>query len=80
MNKLKIGLSPITNTIYVGTVSKKGLWLSNRTDVTMDALMVVIHHVLALEKPVEIRNVETNKFEFRITVEDLRKKESTSET
>ena len=51
MNDLKIGLSPLSNTIFIGSISKDGrYWLSNKTDVTNDAICTVADHVLAFQR------------------------------
>ena len=49
MKKLHVAQSPLTNIIYAGSVSKNGnTWLSNKTDVTHEAIGAVAEH--ALEK------------------------------
>lgn len=46
MKKLHVAQSPLTNTIYAGSISKDGKnWLSNQTDVTTEALVAVAEHV-----------------------------------
>ena len=53
--KLHIGTSPLTNTIFAGTVLKDGkTWGANKQDVTIDALVAVAQHVINFGKPVEI--------------------------
>jgi hypothetical protein len=47
MSNLKVGCSPLTNTIYAGSVSKTGLWGKNKTDVTESALDSVAEYLLA---------------------------------
>ena len=71
MNKtLHVATSPLTNTIYAGTLLKCGrVWSSNKQDVTMDALVAVSQHVLQFGKPVVIH--ANGKPEYRITVERL---------
>lgn len=70
--KLHIGTSPLTNTIFAGGVLKDGMtWAANKQDVTIDALVAVAQHVEQFGKPVEIRNGNTGKIEYRITVEKL---------
>jgi hypothetical protein len=45
---LHIGTSPLTNTIYCGSVSKDGKgWLSNKSACTAEACAAVAYHVLA---------------------------------
>ena len=40
MSKLKIGNGPLTNSIFIGTVNKNGMWGKNKTNVTVDVLCV----------------------------------------
>lgn len=50
-NKLHLSRSPLTNNIYCGSVSKDGTtWLSNKTDVTNDAICAVVDHIIAFKK------------------------------
>lgn len=42
----KVGCSPITNTIYVGKVSSKGMWIGNKHDVTNSAVAAVAELLL----------------------------------
>lgn len=70
--KLHVGNSPLTNTIFAGSVLKDNrTWAANQQDVTIDALVAVAQHVIGFGKPVEIRNGNTNKIEYRITVEEF---------
>ena len=70
--KLHVGTSPLTNTIFAGGVLKDGMtWAANKQDVTIDALVAVAQHVERFGKPVEIRNGNTGKIEYRIKVEKL---------
>ena len=67
---LHVGASPLTGTIYAGTLLKCGrVWSSNKQDVTMDALVAVAQHALQFGKPVVIH--ANGKPEYRITVERL---------
>lgn len=45
--RIGIALSPATNRIYIGTISKDGLeeWLDDIVDVTEDAVAIVGHHI-----------------------------------
>jgi hypothetical protein len=53
-------------------VLKDGMtWAANKQDVTIDALVAVAQHVENFGKPVEIRNGDTGKIEYRITVEKM---------
>lgn len=68
--KLHVGASPLTGTIYAGTVLKDGYtWSTDRQDVTTDALVAVAQHGTHFGKPIEITS--NGKPEFRITVEKL---------
>jgi hypothetical protein len=69
MKKLHVATSPLTGTIYCGTVLKSGhTWSSNKQDVTIEALVAVAQHVINFGKPVEI-NLADGTPEFRITVD-----------
>jgi hypothetical protein len=46
MSKIRIGCSPITGTIYAGSVSKTGLWGNNKVDVTDEAIRSVAESLL----------------------------------
>ena len=55
MRKLHIAASPLTGTIFVGSVLKDGrTWAANKQDVTIDALVAVAEHALKFGMPVEI--------------------------
>jgi len=70
MKNLHIATSPLTNTIFAGTVLKDGqTWGANKKDVTVPALIAVAHHVERFGAPVEITNAKTGAIEYRITVE-----------
>lgn len=70
--KLHVATSPLTNTIFAGRVLKDGrTWAANKQDVTIDALAAVAKYVEKFGNPVEIRNGNTGKIEYRITVEKL---------
>lgn len=44
-----MGVSPITNKIYYGTVNTdKNMWVGNKTDVTIMAKRAVTEHILGL--------------------------------
>ena len=70
MKKLHIGASPLTGTIFAGTVLKNGTWAAGKQDLTIEALVAVAEHSLKFGKPVEISTPE-GKPEYRITVERL---------
>ena len=46
MTKIRIGCSPLTGTIYAGSVSKTGLWGKNKVDVTDEAIRSVAESLL----------------------------------
>jgi molybdopterin biosynthesis enzyme MoaB len=71
MKKLHIAVSPLTGTIFAGTVLKDGMtWGVNKQDVTIEALVAVAEHALKFGKPVEISKADGTP-EYRITVEKL---------
>ncbi len=67
--KLRIGVGPLSNTIYCGHVIKNGLWGEGKQDVTVEALLSVADHVLRHGKPVVV--TENGKPFVRITAEKL---------
>jgi hypothetical protein len=74
---LHVAVSPLTNTIYAGTLLKCGtVWSANKQDVTMEALVAVAEHTLKFGKPVVIH--ANGKPEYRITVEKLNQQEQES--
>lgn len=71
MKKLHIAASPLTGTIFAGTVLKDGrTWGANKSDVTIEALVAVAEHTLQFGKPVEITKADGAP-EYRITVDKL---------
>ena len=71
MKKLHVAASPLTGTIFVGTLLRDGrTWGANKQDVTIEALIAVAEHALKFGKPVEITKAD-GKPEYRITVEKL---------
>jgi len=67
VKNLHIATSPLTNTIFAGTVLDGRTWGANKQDVTMEALVAVAKHVKRFGQPVEI--TRDGVLEFRITVE-----------
>lgn len=70
MSKIRIGCSPLTGTIYAGSVSKTGLWGKNKVDVTDEAVSAVAQSLLHTEellrfshqgKQYELKVVELNE-------------------
>lgn len=68
--KLHVATSPLSNTIFAGTILKDGrTWSASKQDVTTDALVAVAEHVLNFGKPVLI--TKDGKPEFEITVKKI---------
>lgn len=68
---LHVATSPLTGTIFAGTVIKDGrTWGLGKQDVTIEALVAVAEHALKFGRPVEISR-EDGTPEYRITVERL---------
>lgn len=68
--KLHVAASPLTGTIFAGTVLRSGLWCSNKQDVTIEALIAVAEHALRFGRPVEISEADGTPV-YRITVERM---------
>lgn len=67
---LHVAPSPITNTIYVGSVLKDGVtWGRNKTDVTGEACAAVAQHALKQGGTITVRANGTPQWE--ITVREL---------
>ena len=67
--KLHIATSPLTGTIYTGTLMRDGrTWAAGKQDLTIEALVAVAEHICKFGAPVEISTPE-GKLEYRITVE-----------
>jgi hypothetical protein len=67
---IHVAASPLTGTIYAGTLLKCGrVWAANKRDVTVEALVAVAEHTLQFGKPVVIH--ANGEPEYRITVEKL---------
>ena len=58
MSELKIGVSPLTGDIYIGTVSKRGLWGKNKTESTEQAVGAVFEKMMRESKLAEGKNIE----------------------
>ena len=70
MKDLHVGVSPLTNRIYVGHVLKDGVtWSSDFQDVTGKACGAVCEHVVANGGPVTVTC--NGKPKFEITVREL---------
>lgn len=68
-NKIRVAVSPLTNTIFAGKILKNGTWATGKQDVTIDCLNAVAEHVKAFGKPVEVTDATTGKLIHKITVE-----------
>jgi len=68
-NKIRVAVSPLTNTIFAGKTLKAGIWAAGKQDVTMECLNAVAEHVKAFGNPVEVSDANTGKLIYRITVE-----------
>lgn len=72
MQKLHVGCSPLTGTIFAGKILKDGrTWAAGKEDVTLEALVAVAQHAIKFGKPIEISRADGTGIEFRITVEHL---------
>ena len=70
LKSLHVGVSPLTNRIFCGSVLKDGMtWGANKTDVTGAACGAVAEHVIANQEPVTVTVNGVPK--FKITVEPL---------
>lgn len=59
--EIKIATSPLSNTIYAGTLLKDGrTWSAGKQDVTIDALCAVADHVIRFGQPVTISDADGN--------------------
>lgn len=71
MKNIHVAVSPLSNTIFAGTVNKKGnTWLGDKTDVTVESLVAVAKHVIEFGDAVII-STEDGTPEYKITVEKL---------
>ena len=55
MSKIRIGCSPLTGTIYAGSVSKTGLWGNNKYDVTQEAVKAVAQNLLQTNEKLQFK-------------------------
>lgn len=69
--QIHVGCSPLTGTIFAGTLLKGGFtWGAGKQDVTLAALVAVAEHAAHFGKPVEITGPD-GKLKYRITVEEF---------
>lgn len=67
MKPLHVGVSPLTNRIYCGTVLKdRNTWGANKHDVTGPACAAVALHVLENKAPVVVTANGVPKYEISV--------------
>lgn len=69
-NKLHVAASPMSGSIFAGTVLNAGTWGANKKDVTIDCCVAVARHGLHFGEPIIISKADGTP-EFKITVEEL---------
>lgn len=72
--QIKVGVSPITNQIFVGFVNKKGDTWTTKQDMTTEILFAVAQHAIEFGKPIilsEERSDGTFCEKYKITVEQI---------
>jgi hypothetical protein len=68
---IHIATSPLTGTIFAGTLLKNGrTWEVDKKDMTIEALVAVAEHALHFGHPVEVSDADGTPV-YRITVERL---------
>lgn len=74
LDKLVIGTSPLTNTIYAGVTDKEVTVWSHKTDVTAQALFAVTEYLLNRTKThdVVIQSKVKGKPSFRLILEEIK--------
>ncbi|MBL0523183.1 MULTISPECIES: DUF7446 family protein [Aeromonas] len=70
MKKLHVATSPLTGTIYAGTLLKTSKWGVDKTDVTVPALVAVAEHTLKNNGAVIISTADGTPV-YEITVKRL---------
>ncbi|WP_270832651.1 DUF7446 family protein [Aeromonas sp. QDB22] len=70
MKKLHVATSPLTGTIYAGTLLKTSKWGVDKTDVTVPALVAVAEHTLKNNGAVII-STDDGKPVYEINVKKL---------
>ena len=69
MAEFKVGCSPITDTIYAGKVSDKGMWVGKKHDVTQSAVGAVAE--LLLKEDTHLRFTTDGK-EYILQVTEIK--------
>jgi len=68
--KLHVHVSPLTNTIFCGHVSKDGTcWLNNKEDVTLECLFAVYHHIKNFGNDMEL--TDSNGKKIILSIKEL---------
>jgi hypothetical protein len=68
--QIRVGCSPLTGTIFAGTLLKDGrTWASGKHDVTLDALVAVAQHIKNFGKDVQITDAAGN-VEFVLSLKE----------
>lgn len=70
MKDLKVGVSPLTGNIYVGTVTQKGLWAAGKKDITDSAVAAVAEHLLVVSEAFEF---DYNGKRYCLSVQPVKK-------
>ena len=65
ITEFKIGVSPITNTIYAGNVSD-GMWVGEKHDVTFPAIIAVAEHLIEANQQVKLTYKDGKIYALRV--------------
>lgn len=71
MKKIHIATSPLTGTIFAGTIIKKCVWAAGKQDVTNAAISAVADHILKNGGTVVLAN-ESGQPEYEMTINKVR--------
>jgi len=67
MSKTIAGCSPLTSTIFVGTLLKDGRrWSANKKDITDTAPMAVAQHLIQLNESIEFNHNNGKKYRLQV--------------
>mgnify|MGYP003613830797 CR=1 FL=1 len=70
-----MGLSPLTNTIYVGHTREDGKDLDNKQDVTQMACKLVAMRLMSMESKTFRYQTKDSSIELKLTVQIIEKNE-----
>lgn len=70
MKKIHIATSPLTGTIFAGTIIKEGVWAAGKQDVTRQAIAAVANHLLKNGCTVLLAN-ESGEPGYEITINKI---------